>query len=65
MKLNENLIDRLKENKNIDFKKFNEIFEEPKIAFLENCFLFYDMDHYSACAESYISRKLININFQK
>jgi len=65
MKLNENLIDRLKENKNIDFKKFNEIFEQPKIAFLENCFLFYDMDHYSACAESYISRKLININFQK
>jgi hypothetical protein len=62
-KLNQTLINLLKENKNINFKKFDKIFEEPKTAFLDNCFIFYDMDHYSTCGESYISSKLANIDF--
>ena len=55
--LNPILLSFSKNYKDINFKVFSEFFYEPHSSFESDCFVFSDVDHYSACGENIISKK--------
>jgi peptidoglycan/LPS O-acetylase OafA/YrhL len=67
------LSSRLSAAKTINYVRFNSVFIEPQEAFVGNCFVFRDTDHYSKCGEQLISKSfkkevienLVHINHRK
>jgi peptidoglycan/LPS O-acetylase OafA/YrhL len=56
--LDDFISDRTKDQTAFDFVKFSEIFDQPKMAFVNKCLVFHDTDHYSKCGEDILAQSI-------
>ncbi|MDC3129276.1 acyltransferase [Paracoccaceae bacterium] len=46
------------DEKGFSYERYSNLFFEPQVSFVKNCFVFRDKDHYSKCGEKIIAQRL-------
>ena len=56
--LEEQIYSVVSDEKGFSYERYSNLFFEPQVSFVKNCFVFRDKDHFSKCGEKIIAKRL-------